>query len=103
MSEKDISKLQHVYIDGPLHFYYETAADGTRTLRHIRVNQRTYNVPADGVTIDTIPPNSVGSEEIKDGSVKAEDLDIDLVTTPEEARGIVANAIAKADGTSKTE
>ncbi|MBR1556620.1 MAG: hypothetical protein IJ647_02480 [Prevotella sp.] len=44
---KDLTKLQHVYVDGPLHFYYEQAADDTRTLRHIRVNQRTYNVPAD--------------------------------------------------------
>lgn len=61
-NEKDLTKLQHVYVDGPLHFYYEQAADGTRTLHHIRVNQRTYNVPADGsgITIDVVPPNAVG-------------------------------------------
>ena len=72
----DLTKLQHVYVDGPLHFYYEQAADGTRTLRHIRVNQRTYNVPADGsgITIDVVPPNAVGSEQIEDGSVELRDL-----------------------------
>lgn len=96
-NEKDLTKLQHVYIDGPLHFYYETAADGTRTLRHIRVNQRTYNVPADGVTIDTVPPDSVGSKQIIDHSVGSDDLDPTIVTTPEEARGIVAKAIAKTE------
>lgn len=73
-SKKDLTKLQHVYVDGPLHFYYETAADGTRTLRHIRVNQRTYNVPVDGITIDTVPANSVGSEQIKDDTVELRDL-----------------------------
>ena len=89
---KDLTKLQHVYIDGPLHFYYETAADGTRTLHHIRVNQRTYNVPADGsgITIDVVPPNAVGSEQIEDGSVTMQDL------SPE-ARGAMENHFATDD------
>lgn len=38
--------------------------------------------------------NSVGSEEIKDGSIKMEDLDPSIVTTPAEARQMVADAIA---------
>ena len=38
--------------------------------------------------------NSVGSEEIKDGSIKMEDLDPDIVITPSEARQMVADAIA---------
>ena len=61
-NEKDLTKLQHVYVDGPLLFYYEQAADGTRTLNHIRVNQPTFYVPADGsgITIDVVPPNAVG-------------------------------------------
>lgn len=42
--------------------------------------------------------NSVGSEEIKDGSIKMEDLDPNIVTTPTEARQMVADAIAKAEG-----
>lgn len=38
--------------------------------------------------------NSVGSEEIKDGSIRMEDLDPSIVTTPAEARQMVADAIA---------
>ena len=74
--QTDLSKLKHVYVDGPLHLYYETTADGTNVLRHIRVNQRTYNVPTDGsgITIDTVPPDSVGTAQIEDGSVELRDL-----------------------------
>lgn len=39
--------------------------------------------------------DSVGSEEIKNGSVQMEDLDPRIMTTPQEARDIVAAAIAK--------
>lgn len=80
-TQKDLSQLGHVYVDGPLHFYYETAEDGTRILRHIRVNQRTYQVPSDGVTIDTLPADSVGSAQIEDGSVQMEDLSPDNFAT----------------------
>lgn len=98
MTKPDLSKLRHALVNSPLHFYYEVGADGTRVLRHIRVQQKNFKVPADGVTIDVVPPNSVGSDEIKDGSVQAEDLDPRIITTTDEARGIVARAIAKAEG-----
>ena len=42
-------------------------------------------------------PDSVGSKEIKDGSVELADLDPTIITTPEEAREIVAKATANAD------
>lgn len=42
-------------------------------------------------------PNSVGTEEIKDGGVHAEDLDPNMFITPEEARNKVADAIEKAE------
>lgn len=69
----DLSKLEHMYVNGPLHFYYETI-DGQRILRHIRVNWHQFEVPADGVTIDVVPDNSVGSAQIDDNSVMMEDL-----------------------------
>jgi len=71
---KDLSVLNHYLVNSPLHFYTETSEDGTEVLRHIRVQQRTYNVPADGITIDTVPPDSVGTTEIKDESVEMQDL-----------------------------
>ncbi len=95
MATPDLSKLKHALVNSPLHFYYEEGADGTRVLRHIRVQQKNFEVPADGVTIDVVPPNSVGSQEIKDESVQMEDLDPHMMTTTQEARDIVARAIAK--------
>jgi hypothetical protein len=66
--------MKHYLVNAPLHFYTETADDGTEVLRHIRVQQRVFNVPADGVTIDTVPPDSVGTQQIEDGSVMLDDL-----------------------------
>ena len=66
--------MKHYLVNAPLHFYTETADDGTEVLRHIRVQQRVFNVPADGITIDTVPPDSVGTRQIEDGSVMLEDL-----------------------------
>ena len=71
---RDLSKMKHYLVNAPLHFYTETADDGTEVLRHIRVQQRVFNVPADGITIDTVPPDSVGSRQIEDGSVMLDDL-----------------------------
>ena len=95
MATKDFSKLKHWLVNAPMHFYTETEEDGTEVLRHIRVQQKNFEVPADGVTIDVVPQNSVGTDEIKDGSVQMEDLNPDIVTTTQEARDIVARAIAK--------
>ena len=66
--------MNHYLAYTPLHFYYEIDKDGNQVLRHIRVQQRTFEVPADGITIDVVPPNSVGSEQIEDESVMMDDL-----------------------------
>lgn len=69
----DISSLKHVLAQ-QLHLYYEPQDDGINVLRHIRVNQRTFNVPSDGITIDTLPDDFIGSKHIKDGTVQEQDL-----------------------------
>ena len=66
--------MNHYLAYTPLHFYYEIDKDGNQVLRHIRVQQRTFEVPADGITSDVVPPNSVGSEQIEDESVMMDDL-----------------------------
>lgn len=45
-----------------------------------------------------IAENTVNSAAIQDGAIKMEDLDPNIVTTPTEARQMVADAIAKAEG-----
>lgn len=74
MATPDLSQLKHALVNAPLHFYTEVKEDGTEVLRHIRVQQKTYDVPADGITIDTVPADSVGSEQIKDETVELQDL-----------------------------
>ena len=71
---EDLSKLQHYLAYPPLHFYFEIDKDGNQVLRHIRVQQRSFDVPADGVTIDTVPPDSVGTEQIINEGVMMDDL-----------------------------
>ena len=90
MATPDLTKLKHALVNAPLHFYYEVTADGAEVLRHIRVQQRTFDVPADGVTIDVVPSNSVGTEQIKDETVELQDL------TPE-AREAMENNFATDD------
>lgn len=107
-NKKDLSQLRYVYAASPLHLYYETLKDGTNVLRHIRVNQRTFNVPAEGVTIDMLPANSIGSNLIEDGSVQIDDLseevrdgliqnmtgdDIENIFFPPQVTGITADAL----------
>ena len=71
--------MNHYLVNTPLHFYTEVAEDGTEVLRHIRVQQRVYNVPADGITIDTVPPDSVGTQQIVNSSVQLEDLNKEVL------------------------
>lgn len=80
----DLTKLKHV-IAQQLHIYYETLEDGTNVLRHIRVHQRTLQMPADGgVTVDIVTPDGkiatgkVNSQSIEDGGVQMEDLSDDV-------------------------
>ncbi len=77
---KDLSQLKHYLAYTPLHFYYDIV-DGAQVLRHIRVQQRTFEVPADGITIDTLPPNSVGTQQIEDGGVQMQDLSKEVKDT----------------------
>lgn len=87
---QDLTKLRHALVNAPMHFYYEVTDDGTNVLRHIRVQQRKFDVPADGVTVDVVPPDSVGTEQIKDETVELQDL------TPE-AREAMENNFATDD------
>lgn len=75
---EDLSKMQHYLAYPPLHFYYEIDKNGKQVLRHIRVQQRSFEVPADGITIDVVPPDSVGTEQIEDGSIMMDDLNKDV-------------------------
>ena len=74
MATPDLSQLKHALVNAPLHFYTEVKDDGTEILRHIRVQMKVYEVPADGITIDTLPANSVDSKAIKDETVELRDL-----------------------------
>ena len=92
----DLTKLKHI-IAQQLHIYYETLEDGTNVLRHIRVHQRTLQMPADGgVTVDIVTPEGkiatgkVDSASIEDDSVQLQGL------TPE-AREAMENHFATDD------
>jgi len=82
--------------DGNRRIYFRPNSDGSNTLvgEIIPKSRIVIRYPA-GSTIDVVPPNSVGSQEIKDGSLQMEDLDPSMMTTTQEARDIVARAIAK--------
>ena len=80
--QPDLTGLTHI-VAQQLHLYYELQPDGTKVLRHIRVNNHSLNVP-EGITIDDLPADiigkeqmkqdSVGSAEIEDGTVGLDDL-----------------------------
>ena len=64
--------------EGNQRYYYKTK-DGQNLLIGAIVGKRHLVIRfPEGSTIDVIPPNSVGSEEIVDGSVKHEDLDPEI-------------------------
>lgn len=72
MATPDISKLRRTMVYS-WELFYEPQTDGTRILRHIRVNNTRYEVPADGITVD-IPNDSVGTEQIIDKSITLDDI-----------------------------
>lgn len=96
MATPDLTKLKPALVPAgtSMYFYYEEK-DGARLLRHIRINRCTYGIPADGVTIDVVPPDSVGSDQIEDGSVQMQDL------SPE-AREAMENQFASDDDVKAT-
>ena len=61
--------------DGNRRIYFRPNDDGSKTLvgEIIPKSRIVIRYPA-GSTIDIIPPNSVGSQEIQDGGVQMEDL-----------------------------
>ena len=64
--------------EGNQRYYYKTK-DGQNLLIGSIVGKRHLVIRfPEGSTIDVIPPSSVGSEEIVDGSVKHEDLDPEI-------------------------
>jgi len=85
--------------DGNRRIYFRPNDDGSNTLvGEIIPKSRIVIRYPQGSTIDVLPPSSVGSDEIKDGSIRPEDLAPETVTTPQEAREIVAAAIAREAG-----
>lgn len=100
MATPDLSKLKHALVNSPLHFYYEEGADGTRVLRHIRVQQKNFEVPADGVTIDVVPPDSVGPEQIKNdavGSAQIQDEGVEMEDLSPEVKANMAERVSQED------
>jgi len=96
MPTPDLTKLKHALVNAPLHFYYEVTDDGTNVLRHIRVQQRNFDVPADGVTIDVVTPDG----KIADGKVNSqsvEDETLQLQDFSPEAREAMENNFATDD------
>ena len=105
----DLTGLHHI-VAQQVHLYYSAQPDGTKVLRHVRVNNHQLAVPEDGITIDDLPsgiigkaqmqPNSVGSAQIEDGSVGPDDLNPTVrealeatapVATENDVRGIITN------------
>lgn len=100
MATPDLSKLKHSLVNTPLHFYTETKEDGTEVLRHIRVQQRNFEVPADGITIDTVPPDSVGPEQIKNdavGSAQIQNEGVEMEDLSPEVKANMAERVSQDD------
>lgn len=72
-NKNDSTQLKHV-LASQLHLYYERKDDNTCVLRRIRAYGRSIEMPDDGVIIDELPDNIVGSEQIKDDSIGINDL-----------------------------
>lgn len=109
VKQADLSRVTHI-VAQQLHLYYELQPDGTKVLRHIRVNNHQLTVPEDGITIDDLPADiigkeqmkqdSVGSAQIEDGTVGLDDLNPDVrgaieaaepVASETDVRNIVKN------------
>ena len=76
--QKYLSQFRHSLAYAPIHLYTELQEDGTEVLRHIRVQNHTYEVPPEGITIDTLPDDSIEGHHIKDGTVEKKDMSSQL-------------------------
>lgn len=87
----DLSKLRRTMVYS-WELFYSQQSDGTRILRHIRVNNTRYQVPLDGITVDgvTLDADILGTEQIKDGSIKSEDFNSEMFATDKEIEDIFA-------------
>ena len=72
--KEDIKQMKSI-VSKNARYFYEEDEQGNKVLRHILIGSQAnvLTVP-DGVTIDVVPDNSVGTDQIKDGSVKLDDL-----------------------------
>lgn len=79
-TEKDLSRMNSI-VSKNTRYFYEIDKEGNKVLRHILISstQNILQVPADGVTIDVVPDDSVGTEQIKDGGVQMADLSPDAI------------------------
>lgn len=77
--QKDLTQLQSI-VSHNIRFFYEVDKDGNKVLKHILVgsSKNILEVPTDGITIDVVPPDSVGTEQIEDGSILRQDLHDDV-------------------------
>ena len=70
---KDFRGLESIQ-EGNQRYYYKTV-DGQHKLIGSIVGKRHLVIRfPEGSTIDVVPPNSVGTEQIRDGAVQQEDL-----------------------------
>lgn len=83
--------LRHILAQ-QLHLYYEQQSDGTNLLRRIRVNNYKLDVPEDGITIDNLPADIIGTEQIKDGAILLEDLNTQVKQQTQQAAQAAADA-----------
>lgn len=89
------TNLRHILAQ-QLHLYYEQQPDGTNLLRRIRVNNYKLDVPEDGITIDNLPADIIGTEQIKDGSILLDDLNTQVKQQTQQAAQAAADASSAA-------
>lgn len=92
--QADLSGLTHI-VAQQLHLYYEMQADGTKVLRHVRVNNHQMKVPEEGITIDNLPTDFIGKEQMKQDSVggaQIEDGTVGLADLNPDVRGAIEAA-----------
>ena len=96
MASTDTTKLRHA-LASQLHLYYERQPDGTNVLRHIRANSRTYKVPDEGITIDNLPADIIGTEQIKNGTILLDDLNQEIKQQTEQTAQVASDAVSAAN------
>lgn len=75
-TKADIKKMPSI-VSKNTRYFYEVDKQGNKIIRHILIGspENILQIPSDGhITIDTLPADSVGSEQIENESVEMEDL-----------------------------